>query len=126
MPATAAQPGDAETPHMASVVDLSSRRRAEVLAAADDTGNAELQEQANRYWRGVFEKAGVDLGSQETGAVVSLITRELERLVGGLVSVREGREDLPADPDSGVDFNSAVEVTSLLRDLARAAEAARE
>nr|AHE14914.1 hypothetical protein asmbl_32 [uncultured bacterium] len=42
--------------------------------------------------------------------------------MGGLLVIREGRESLPANPDAGVDLTSAMEVTSVLRDLADAAE----
>jgi len=64
----------------------------------------------------------MNLSDRDTAATAVLLARELERLVGGLLVIREGREDLPANPDAGVDFTSAVEVTGVLRDLARAAQ----
>ena len=122
MPATAAQhPSDGE-PSLAPVVDLSSRRGTRAPAIEDamrDTTDAEPQEKAAEHWRKVFKGAGIDLDAPLTAAVVGLLTRELERLVGGLLVIREGRDDLPANPAAGVDFTSAVEVTSILRDLAR-------
>ncbi|MBP5926759.1 hypothetical protein F3K32_42905 [Streptomyces sp. LBUM 1483] len=89
--------------------------------AAQDASDEALEQQAMHHWAAVFAAAHVDLHSTETGEVVRLVTKELERLVGGLLVIREGRDDLPANPDAGVDFTSAVEVTGILRDLARAA-----
>lgn len=123
-PATAAQTEPDEEPSLASVVDLSSRRGVKaptVEGAAQDASDEALEQQAMHHWAAVFAAAHVDLRSTETGEVVRLVTKELERLVGGLLVIREGRDDLPANPDAGVDFTSAVEVTGILRDLARAA-----
>lgn len=87
-----------------------------------DAPDEELQEQASRHWAAVFGAAGLELTSPETAAVVQLVTKELERLVGGLLVIREGRGDsLPANPDAGVDLTSAVEIASVLRDLRHSA-----
>lgn len=126
MPATAAhQPDSDGEPCLAPVVDLSSRRGVKVTTTTPDNDvmDTELQERAAAHWVKVFTAAGVDMAAPATLPVVRLLTKELERLVGGLLVIREGREDLPADPNAGVDFTSAVELTGVLRDLARAAEA---
>lgn len=123
MPATAAhQPAPDEEPCLASVVSLASRRGPDSAVPPDpvDDGDAMLMEQATQHWRGVFTKAGLTFDSPETAKVVPVIAAELERLVGGLLVLREGRGDLPADPNAGVDLTSAVEVTGILRDLSRA------
>jgi hypothetical protein len=126
MPATAANQPDSGESRLASVVSLASRRSMKATTTASngvpDAADAELQEQARQHWVRVFTAAGIDLGSPESAAVVKLLTRELERLVGGMLVIREGREDLPANPEAGIDFTSAVEMTGVLRDLASAAE----
>lgn len=124
MPATAANQPDSGESCLASVVSLASRRSMKATASdvVPDAADAELQEQARQHWVRVFTAAGIDLGSPESAAVVKLLTRELERLVGGMLVIREGREDLPANPEAGIDFTSAVEMTGVLRDLASAAE----
>jgi hypothetical protein len=130
MPATAPQPDTDGGHRLAPVVSLAGRRSLKAAVTAPDVSaddpDTELQEQALAHWVRVFDAAGINLGSPETVAVVSLVTKELERLVSGLLVIREGRGDaLPANPDAGVDFTSAVEVSSVLRDLAHAAEAAK-
>lgn len=131
MPATAQQP-DSEgegDPCLAPVVSLAGRRAKASMTDSVfpvDVPDAELQEQASRHWAAAFGAAGLDLGSPKAAAVVALVTKELERLVGGLLVIREGRGDsLPANPDAGVDLTSAVEVSSVLRDLAHAAATAQ-
>jgi hypothetical protein len=130
MPATAAHQSDEGDPCLASVVPLAGRRSLKKATAgpavSGDAGvDTELREQASRHWGQVFAAAGVELGARNTAAVISLAVAELERLVGGLLVIREGRgESLPANPDAGVDLTSAVEITGVLRDLAHAAEAA--
>ncbi|MEE1838138.1 hypothetical protein [Streptomyces sp. SP17KL33] len=124
MPATAAHEGPDEEPSLASVVELASRRSEKALTIEDAIQNAsdeDVAEQARQHWVKVFRTARIDLSSRETSAVVTLVTKELERLVTGLLVIREGREGLPANPQAGVDFTSAVELTGVLRDLARAA-----
>ncbi|MFF1284356.1 hypothetical protein ACFVY4_26890 [Streptomyces sp. NPDC058299] len=131
MPATAAnQPDEADSP-LASVVSLASRRGARETTSpvppldVQDTG-ADLQEQARRHWETVFTAARIDLGSPQTAAVIGVVAKELERIVSGLLVIREGRGDaLPANPDAGVDLTGAVEVTGVLRDLANVVETAR-
>ncbi|MFI5814898.1 hypothetical protein ACIA7S_28565 [Streptomyces sp. NPDC051643] len=128
MPATAAhQPDSDGEPCLASVVSLASRRGAKVSTEppALNATDRELAEQAHQHWASVFGKAGLELGSAEARTYIPLITRELERLVSGLLVLREGRDSLPADPNAGVDFTSAVEITSVLRDLAHATEMAQ-
>jgi hypothetical protein len=132
MPATAAHQSDEVDPCLASVVSLVGRRSLKKATAGpavsgDTDVDTELREQASRHWGQVFDAAGIDLGARNTAAVISLAVKELERLVGGLLVIREGRgESLPANPDAGVDLTSAVEITGVLRDLAHAAEAAAE
>lgn len=132
MPATAAHQPDECDPGLASVVQLAGRRSLKKATAGpavsgDPEVDVELQEQANKHWAQVFAAANIDLGARNTAAVVGLVTREFERLVGGLLVIREGRGDsLPANPSAGVDLTSAVEITGLLRDLARAAQAAAD
>lgn len=130
MPATAAhQSAPDEEPCLASVVSLASRRREMADAVPPDPADSEeelLAAQAVQHWATVFEKVGLRLDGPEAAQVVPLITTELERLVGGLLVLREGRgEQLPPDPNAGVDITSAVEVTGILRDLARAVDATR-
>jgi len=125
MPSVAHQAPDEEPTSLAPVVDLTSRRGGKAVSVEDAMRNvtdADLQERAAEHWRRVFEDAGMNLSDRDTAATAVLLARELERLVGGLLVIREGREDLPANPDAGVDFTSAVEVTGVLRDLARAAQ----
>lgn len=128
MPATAAHQPDAESEHcLAPVVDLSSRRgggKAAPVEMAPDATESELQAQASRHWKNVFAAAGVDLRRPEAVQAVVLAARELERLVNGMLMIREGGEGLPANPAAGVDFTSAVEITGLLRDLARTVQSA--
>lgn len=126
MPATAAQNPESDEPRLAPVVPLASRRVAKDTGGDPgilDATEAELAEHARRHWARVFAAAGVDMSSPESAAVVRVVTAELERLVGGLLALREGREGLPADPEAGVDLTSAVEITGVLRDLARMAQA---
>lgn len=129
MPATTAaqSPPDRE-PRLAPVVDLTSRRSSKpVTSDSTAPGSTDLEEQARRHWERVFSAAGVDLGGDDTVSVVRLVTKELERLVGGLLAIREGRgEDLPPNPTAGVDLTSAVEITGVLHDLVHAAETARK
>lgn len=130
MPATAHQSDSEGEPRLASVVSLAGRRAAKAQTSEQtpptEAPDTELQEQADRHWAAIFDAAGLDLGAAETAAVVDLVARELERLVGGLLVIREGRGDaLPANPDAGVDLTSAVEVRSVLRDLAQAAATAQ-
>lgn len=125
MPATAAHNPESDEPRLASVVPIGSRRAAKDTddpAAVLDASEEQLVEAARRHWAGVFQASGVDMASPESAAVVRVITRELERLVGGLLTVREGREGLPANPEAGVDLTSAVEITGILRDLAQMAQ----
>jgi hypothetical protein len=98
---------------------------AETSTRGNSDAEAELQEQASRHWAAKFVAAGIDLGSPGTAAVVQLVTKEMERLVGGMLVIREGHENLPANPAAGVDYTSAVEVTGLLQDLARAVDKAQ-
>jgi hypothetical protein len=129
MPATAHQPESDDERCLAPVVSLAGRRAKASMTDSvfpTDVPDTELQEQASRHWAAVFAAAGLDLSSPKTAAVVSLVTKELERLVGGLLVIREGRGDsLPANPDAGVDLTSAVEVSSVLRDLTHAAATAQ-
>jgi hypothetical protein len=130
MPATAHQPDSEGETSLAPVVSLAGRRGAKASmtdsVVPTDAPDVELQEQASRHWASVFGAAGLELSSPKTGAVVTLVTKELERLVGGLLVIREGRGDsLPANPDAGVDLTSAVEISSVLRDLAHAAATAQ-
>jgi hypothetical protein len=131
MPATAAHQPDEGGSDLAPVVPLAARRSLKKAVAGPamtggDVGvDTELREQASRHWAQVFAAAGVDLGARNTAAVISLVTKELERLVGGLLVIREGRgESLPANPAAGVDLTSAMEIAGVLRDLAHAADVA--
>jgi hypothetical protein len=130
MPATAARQPDEGDPRLASVVPLAERRSLKKAvtgpAVSTDLTNAELQEKALQHWTRVFHAAGVNLGAPESAAVIAVVVKELERLVGGLQILREGREGtLPPNPNAGLDLTSAVEMTGLLRDLGDAAETAR-
>ncbi|MHB9861897.1 hypothetical protein [Streptomyces sp. YIM S03343] len=132
MPATAPQPEPGGEHTLAPVVSLSGRRGVKApdgssahATVVGDVVDNDLVLQAYRHWVGVFDTAGIALGGAETRAVIRLVTKELERLVSGLVVLREGHGDrLPPNPDAGVDLTSAVEITGILRDLASASEAA--
>lgn len=130
MPATAHQP-DSETETMlAPVVSLDGRRGAKKNATAPAPALPafspdEAEEKIRQYWARVFAVAHIDMSAPETRAVVAVVTKELERLVGGLLVLREGRApDLPSNPNAGVDPTSATEVGTILRDLTRSVEAA--
>lgn len=129
MPATAANEPGSGASYLAPVVSLTSRRGVKAAEPADlpvDQADAEIQQQARRYWEPLFKAAGIDMGSPESVAVIQLVTRQLERLVTGLNVIREGNESLAPNPDAGVDFTSAVELTGVLRDLAHAAQAVQD
>ncbi|GAA2732090.1 hypothetical protein [Streptomyces nogalater] len=128
MPATAHQP-ESDGDSLAPVVSLAGRRgaqpgTADPAALPGATVEGQLAAEAVRHWTGVFRNAGLDLGDEATVATVSVVAKELERLTSGLLVLREGQGHLPPDPDAGVDFTSAVQMTGLFRDLVHAAEEA--
>jgi hypothetical protein len=129
VPATAAnQPVPDDEPGLASVVSLDARRGVKPTPSATPTPDftdAELQEHAARHWGSVFKEAGIEVGDPKTAAVVAVVTQALDRLVGGLLVIREGREDLPANPEAGFDLTSAVEMSGVLRDLKAFVESAQ-
>lgn len=127
LPATAQQ---SETPEvesdLAPVVSLSSRRASVTTVeppAPPVFGDDEAQRRASEFWGAVMKREGIDLGEARTALVVKVVAKEMERLVGSLVMVREGYGDrLPADPNAGLDRTGALEVTGLLRELGGFAE----
>ncbi|MEU1036960.1 hypothetical protein ABZ402_52065 [Streptomyces mirabilis] len=80
---------------------------------------------AAAYWESVFAVAGLDLITPQPPAMVTrVIASELERLVGGLVFLREGGRprDLSPNPQVGMDAVSAAECAGLLQELRAAVE----
>jgi hypothetical protein len=129
MPATAHQPEAEDEPtQLAPVVSIAGRRGAQPnmagLAALETAPEDQIAQEAFRHWSAVFAGAGINLGDAATVATVSLVAREFERLVSGLLVLREGQGHLPPNPDAGVDFTSAVQMTGMFRDLLKATEAA--
>ncbi|MFE5037114.1 hypothetical protein [Streptomyces sp. NPDC056683] len=125
MPATAHQPDPAdEHTQLAPVVSLVGRRDAKpgvTAASIEGASDDQLAAEAFQHWARVFRDAGIDLGDTATAAAVAVVTKEFERLVSGLLVLREGQGHHPPNPDAGVDFTSAVQMTGMFRDLAYAA-----
>jgi hypothetical protein len=114
------------------VVDLASRRKRcpanAPTAAPSDSPAEDGLEYAASHWDGVFGAAGLDFTTPVPPAdMVPVITAELERLLGGLVTIREGGGpmDLPPNPEAGMDVLSAMECAGLLRDLCAVAQRGR-
>ncbi|MFG3287344.1 hypothetical protein ACGF3G_00780 [Streptomyces sp. NPDC048179] len=122
MPASAHQP-DSQDEHMqlAPVVSLADHRDTKPVDSLAGASDEQLATEAARHWAGVFEAAGIELGDKATAATVAVVTKEFERLVSGLLVLREGQGHLPPNPEAGVDFTSAVQMTGMFRDLAHAA-----
>lgn len=121
MRATAAHPSDPGGERLAPVVDITSRQAVTPDKGAPDDG----REHAARYWADVFKRAGIDLNSPQLPVeVIRVVSVELERLVGGLLKLREGlpEYDVPPNPGRGVDVTSSVEVGAILRDLRQAVD----
>lgn len=113
-----------DAPASATVIDLAERRgRARREEPPGQSAEEDL-EHAVAHWESVFAAAGLDFATpQPASVVVPLVAAELERLVGGLMFVREGGgpRNLPANPDAGIDSLSAMECAALLRELSAVA-----
>lgn len=123
MRATAAHPSDPGGERLAPVVDITSRQA--VAPAGSSDGNQDGREHAARYWAAAFERAGIDLNAPQPPVdVIRVVSAEFDRLLGGLLKLREGLPefDIPASPGRGIDVTSSVEVSALMRDLVRAVE----
>jgi hypothetical protein len=129
-PVSLLRPGDRA--RFAPVIDLATRRKrdpdAEPAEVPKRPSAEEAVEFAASYWDGVFAAAGLDFVTPvPASVVVPLITAELERLVGGLMTVRDGGgpRNLPPNPGAGMDAVSAMECAALLRELCAVAERGR-
>lgn len=112
----------------ANVTDLDLWRRraaAESPAGLTPMPADEHLRAAADHWERVLAAAGLDFTTPHPpGAVLKLVTAELERLVGGLLFVREGGgpKNLTANPEAGMDPVSAMECVALLRELGAVAQ----
>ncbi|WP_146214531.1 hypothetical protein [Streptomyces sp. ICBB 8177] len=89
---------------------------------ADEVPDADHLAQAREFWARAFSGAGLDIDAPHTTAVVQLVSKQLERLVMGMLEVREGNERMEPNPEEGMDYQSALEMTSLLRELRQVAQ----
>jgi hypothetical protein len=103
----------------------SLRKALSAPAAATGDPDPILTDAARRYWTSVFASAGLDLASPHVADVTTVLTSNLDRLVTGFLSVRQGEGDRPPNPEAGLDETGALEMRGALRDLTSAVESAR-
>lgn len=129
MPANAARTPNEGDPALAAVVPLdkqrSLRRALSAPAAATGAPDPILADAARRYWLQVFTSAGLDLAAPHVADVTTVLAVNLDRLVTGFLSVREGAGDRPPNPEAGLDETGAMEMRGALRDLMSAVEGER-
>lgn len=129
MPATAARQPNEGDPALAAVVPLDKQRslRKALSAPAAATGAPDpiLADAARRYWTKTFADAGLDLAAPHVADVTTVLATNLDRLVQGFLSVRQGAGDRPPNPGAGLDETGALEMRGVLRDLESAVEHAQ-
>jgi hypothetical protein len=122
-----------DKPKPGGVVDLTARRRRCTASAAASAPSADPCAEdglnyAAAHWEATLGAAGLDFTTPVAPAeMVPVIAAELERLLGGLVTIREGGGPMELQPnaEAGMDALSAMECAGLLRDLCAVAQRGR-